>query len=256
MKTLKRWLYKLAAKLNPVSLDNKTIIIVGATGGIGRVLSKVFHELGANVVLASRTIEKLNELQSSLGEDRVLVVATDATSVGDVKNLFKKSKERFGTIDGVVISAGTWERLSIDNTIEEAGESADRMYKSIYLPTLTVGKAAQEFFCKQGYGLIANISSHAAVRPWLKGNLTYAAMKAAARQLMLALRHELLETDVHVVDIQPAIVNTPESAHLLNTGPKRKAAVQPEAIANWIADLLGKRRVPAEKLFDSDVKLD
>lgn len=236
-------------------LKGKTVVVVGATGGIGRVLTSEFYSAGANVVLVARTLEKLWNLQSTLGTNRVLTVQTDATVVSDVKSLFQKATKKFGIVDAVVISAGTWERLSVNNLPEEALESSKKLFQSIFLPSMMVGFVAQEYFRKQGYGLIANISSHAAVRPWLQGNLSYGSMKAAARQYMLALRHELAGTGVTVTDIQPAIVNTDEAGHLLDTEQKRNKAVQPEEIAMWIAQQIGKKKVPAEKLFDSDVVL-
>ncbi|HEY4515844.1 MAG TPA: SDR family oxidoreductase [Candidatus Paceibacterota bacterium] len=236
-------------------LEGKTVIVVGATGGIGRVLSRVFHQLGANVVLAARGMDKLKLLEGELSSDRVLVVQADATQISDVRRLFQLAQDRFKEVHCVVISAGTWERLSLRNSVEEALESAEKLFRSIFLPSYVVGFMAQEFFRRQGFGLIANISSHAAIRPWLLGNLSYAAMKAAARQFILALRHELREMGVTVIDIQPAIVNTPEAADLLNTEVKKRKAVQPELIADLIASLIGRKRVPAEVLLDSKLKL-
>jgi NADP-dependent 3-hydroxy acid dehydrogenase YdfG len=237
------------------TLSGKTIVVVGATGGIGRVFSKFFHEEGANVVMASRTKEKLEKLQKAIGVERSMIVETDATMTDSVFNLFNQTIDKFKAIDAVVISAGSWERLSSNNSAVDAKRSQERLFGSIYLPTATVAFVAQEFMKKQGSGLIANISSHAAIRPELQGNLSYGPMKAAARHFMLSLREELKNTGVLVTDIQPAIVNTDEAHHLLDTEEKRKKAVQPETIALWISDQIDRKKVPGEKLFDSDVVL-
>ena len=130
------------------------------------------------------------------------------------------------------------------------------MVDSVFLPSYLVGFVAQEFFRKQGFGLIANISSHAAIRPWLKGNLSYGAMKAASTHFMLGIASALDGTSVRVLDIQPAIVNTLEAAELLATEENKRKAVQPEAIARLIAENIGKTKVPTQVVLDSDVKLD
>lgn len=236
----------------------KTIIVVGASGNIGSVLSRVFHEAGANVVLSARTLEKLTDLEKELGE-RTLVVATDATKPAMVEKLFLAAQNTFGHVDAVVITAGRWDRLSIKNQPDEAHDLALRHFESLFLPTLVTAFTAQHFFkrAEGDKGLIINISSHAAVRYELVGNLSYGPMKAAARQFMLAMRHELklAKSMVRAVDLQPAIVNTLDNRELLDTEEKRAQAVQPEDIARWIIEHFDDPKIPAEHLFDSQVIL-
>lgn len=236
----------------------KTIAIVGATGGIGSVLARVFHAQGWNVALASRTKEKLDALEQSLGAERTLVVPMDATNDEDAQKLFRLTKEKWGKVDAVVIAAGTWKRLSLRDSVKDARALADAHYKGIYLPSYIVGIVAAQFFLEQGDGLIANISSHAAIRHELLGNVSYTPMKSASRSLMLVLRNELTEfvgTNVRVTDIEPAIVNTPDARALLDTKEKQEKAVQPEDIAQWIVDHIDDKDIPATQLFDSDLKL-
>src|SRR3989344_2264149 len=154
LQSLGIWLGELFNEFKHVNIKGKTIIVVGATGGIGRVLSLIFHKLGANVVMAARTEDRLRFLQDSLGEERTLIVQADATVVIDVKWLCEAAKKKFGSIDAVVISAGSWERLSIQDSAERALVSQERLFLSIYLPTTVVGSVAQEFFRRQGFGLI------------------------------------------------------------------------------------------------------
>jgi short-subunit dehydrogenase len=232
-------------------LKDKVIIIVGATGGIGSVLAREFLSSEASITLFSRTESRLLDLNSQLSSPRTLVVAGDASKPEDIENVFKKTAEKFGRVDGVIIAAGTWKRLSIDEPVETALQLSDSHYQALFLPPFITGYIAQRFFRNQGEGVIVNISSHAAIRPELEGNLTYGPMKAAGHHYMKALRNELKDTKVRVTDILPAIVNTPDAINLLDTEEKKRGAVQPEDIAKWIIENFDNPDIPEEKLFDS-----
>lgn len=238
-----------------MKLKHKTIVVVGATGGIGRVLCREFYNHGANVVLVARTKEKLENLQSSLGKERTLAIPADATFAPNMEEVFKIASKKFGKVDVVIISAGSWKRLSTGETALQASVSFEELFKSIFLPTAITAFVAQKFFRGQDEGFIVNISSHAALRPHLPGNLSYGAMKAAGRHYMLSLRAELDGSGVKVCDLQPAIVNTEENNRFLETAEKKNKAVQPREIAKWIIKFIDYPHVPAEKLFDSDVVL-
>lgn len=235
-------------------MNDKVIVVVGASGGIGRVLSKVFVESGAKVVLSARNEARLLELQASLGEAGTLVLPADASNIEDVEKMFAGVAAKFGKVDTVVISAGTWARLNVESSSTEAAALLDAHFQTLLKPTFNVAFVAQRVLRESG-GLIANISSHAAIRPELKGNLTYGPFKAAAHHLSLALREELKGTKVRVTDIMPAIVNTEDNATFLDTDEKRLGAVQPEAIAHWIVSHLDDFDIPAEVLFDSKIVL-
>ena len=237
-------------------LDGKTIIIVGASGGIGSVLAREFNKEGANLILSARNKEKLDAVKRSLPNKHSAVIPTDASSMQEVNALFQKAKRKFGRIDAVITSVGTWDRLTFSDNLKKAEEMFDRHYKSILKPAFDIAFTAQQYFRRQKSGLIVNISSHAAVRPYLKGNDSYGPMNAAKRQLILCLAAELADTEVRFCDIQPATVNTIENRKFLKSEEKRRAAVQPEAIAEWIIQNFNNFDIPLEKLFDSSVKLE
>ena len=240
-------------------LSEKTFIVVGATGGIGSVFAQCFLAAGANVVLVARTKDKLEALNAQLitnnAQASTLVCPADATSQEDMIRVFEEVRATFGSVDAVVIAAGTWERLAADASVERAITLASKHFGSIFMPAYVTGFVAQQFFAAQGWGTIFNISSHAAIRPELLGNLTYGPMKAASRHFMLSLAAELKHASVpvQVCDIQPAIVNTPDAAGLLKTPEQRDAAVQPEDMAKWIIENFQSPELPINKLFDSSV---
>jgi NAD(P)-dependent dehydrogenase (short-subunit alcohol dehydrogenase family) len=92
-----------------MSLEGKTVLIVGAGRGIGRRTAELFSEADANVVVSSRNEPELMELEYKLntnGNPNVLALAADASIETDVKTLVEEAIERFGSIDYLVHAAG------------------------------------------------------------------------------------------------------------------------------------------------------
>ncbi len=234
-------------------LNDKVIAIFGASGDIGSELARVFHFSGAKLSLVARGEEKLQVLASKLPDKgRVQVITADASNEEDLLRVFEEIVTRYDRLDVVVISVGTHDWLTIDSDPAEAREMFGKHFQSIFLPSAMVGLMAEQFFRAQGGGLILSISSHAAVRTDLPRNLSYAPMKAAARSFMLSLRSDLKDwPKVRITDLQPAIVNTPSNAGALDTEEKRRKAVQPEEIAEWIIEHFYDPKIPAEKRFDA-----
>ena len=87
---------------------DKTIIVTGASSGIGLASARLFGSLGANVVMAARSLEKMEELAHSVSPDasRVLCVKTDVSVEEDCRSLVDRTVERFGGIDILVNNAG------------------------------------------------------------------------------------------------------------------------------------------------------
>jgi len=86
-------------------MQDKVIVIVGATGGIGAALSQKLAAMGANLVLAARNIDRLSNLAAQL-PNSVLTVPTDITDPTQVEALMQKSIEQYGKIDILVNAAG------------------------------------------------------------------------------------------------------------------------------------------------------
>jgi short-subunit dehydrogenase len=90
-------------------MQNKVVVVVGATGGIGSVLTHKLAAEGASLVLAARDGSRLEALVAALphtGSDRILTVPTDITDPTQAKNLMSKAVAQFGQIDILVNAAG------------------------------------------------------------------------------------------------------------------------------------------------------
>ena len=90
------------------TFKDKVIIITGASSGIGLASARLFGSMGAKVVMAARSLEKLESEAPSVSADaeNVLCVKTDVTLEEDCRNLIEKTVERFGRIDILVNNAG------------------------------------------------------------------------------------------------------------------------------------------------------
>ncbi|PJC57904.1 MAG: short-chain dehydrogenase [Ignavibacteria bacterium CG_4_9_14_0_2_um_filter_37_13] len=90
------------------SLEGKTILITGGGTGLGKAMGKYFTELGADLIVASRKLDKLEETAKELSENSgrtVLPVQCDVSDYSSVEKLLKSSVEKFGKVDGVVNNA-------------------------------------------------------------------------------------------------------------------------------------------------------
>ncbi|MBA2334853.1 MAG: SDR family NAD(P)-dependent oxidoreductase [Acidobacteriota bacterium] len=91
------------------NLEGKTVLIVGAGGGIGRRTAELFSDAEINIVLSSRNEAALAELEYKLkrnGNQNVLALPADAGVEADVKALVTESIEKFGSIDYLIHAAG------------------------------------------------------------------------------------------------------------------------------------------------------
>ena len=84
----------------------KTVVVTGASSGIGEVIARRFSADGANVVVAARRRNRLDALVEELGAERTMAVMTDVTDRENVKGLMSAAAERFGGIDILVSNAG------------------------------------------------------------------------------------------------------------------------------------------------------
>ena len=93
--------------MNTKFFKDKVIIVTGASSGIGLASARLFGSLGARVVMAARSYDKLVELSAGVGDaDHVLCVKADVSVEQDCRELIEKTVERFGRIDVLVNNAG------------------------------------------------------------------------------------------------------------------------------------------------------
>jgi NADP-dependent 3-hydroxy acid dehydrogenase YdfG len=185
--------------------DSPVLVITGASSGIGEATARRAVEFDYRVVLAARSVDKLEALAGDLGgEDRAIAVRCDVTSWDDQQQLVATTLERFGRLDAYFANAGFGAKRGF---LEESVEHWESMVLTNVLgPALSI-RACLPHFREQNSGHVL-LTSSVAGRRWVIGSL-YSCTKHAVTAMGEALRQEVAETDIKVTTIEPGMVDTP-----------------------------------------------
>ena len=184
----------------------KTVVVTGASKGIGRAVAKEFANNGYNVVICYN--KSLSDAQQSLNEvsqtTRAIAVKVDVSNEDDVKNMVEITKKTFGNIDVLVNCAGVSDtRLLIDSTKEDYDFIFDTNMRGTYNTCKLVGR---EMLSNQS-GKIINISSIWGLRGGSCESV-YSASKGAIIAFTKALAKELGPNGINVNVVAPGFIQT------------------------------------------------
>ncbi len=179
----------------------KTILVTGASSGIGRAAAELFQAKGWNVIATMRDPGAAGKLEAL---DRVLVPRLDVTDTGSIAEAVSAGMQRFGALDALVNNAG----YGGFGPLEAApSDSIRRQFETNVIGLLEVTKAVLPIFRAQRAGVVVNISSMGGRIAFPLGAL-YHGSKFAVEGLSEALQYELGEIGVRVRLIQPGMVKT------------------------------------------------
>jgi NADP-dependent 3-hydroxy acid dehydrogenase YdfG len=187
------------------SLFKKKVLVVGATGGIGRETAKLIKQSNADVFITGRDAAKLLEVKLDLGLDSSRVFEMDITDENSVESVANSIHDTIGTLDIIINAAGIGiikplEKLTyedFDLTVATNLRGTFNLLKS-FLPPM---KAAKE-------GLILNMPGVLGKTP-MAGAGAYAASKYGVNGLVKSVREELKRTNIRVTNIYLGGVDTP-----------------------------------------------
>ncbi|MEM9844111.1 MAG: SDR family oxidoreductase, partial [Pseudomonadota bacterium] len=185
-------------------LKDKTILITGASRGIGEAAARHFARAGANVVLAARSRDRVEALAEEIGPN-ALGIACDVARFGDLETAVKTACDQFGGLDVLIGNAGVIEPVA---RLEDADPDAWGQVIDINLKGVFHGmRAALPVMRDAGGGTIITISSGAATSA-LEGWSHYCASKAGALMLTRAADKEMRSHGIRVLGLSPGTVAT------------------------------------------------
>ncbi|MCF8334899.1 MAG: SDR family oxidoreductase [Bacteroidales bacterium] len=228
-------------------MDNKVVIVTGASSGIGKALSELYASRGYGVVMAARNEEKLNSLATELEKQggEVLPVKTDVSKEVDCKNLIDKALEKFNRIDILVNNAG----ISMRAMFKDTDLDVIRQLMDVnYWGTVQCTKYALPHVLKQQGSIVGVISIVGHVG--LPARSGYASSKFAIRGFMDTLRIEHLKDGLHVLVAAPGFTDsnirktalTEDGTQQGGTPRNEGEMMSSEEVARRIAEAVDRRK--------------
>ena len=184
-------------------LEDRVVVVTGASSGIGEACAVAFAAKGAKVVLAARRAERLAGLVERLG-DAALAVTTDVTDEAAVQNLFDRAVERFGTVDVLINNAGIADSTAV---YEMSLETWHQVIETNLTSAFLCSRAAFRVMKERRRGRILNIGSISARVP-RANSPAYAASKWGLDGLTRSLAIDGREHNIAASIFHPGIVAT------------------------------------------------
>ncbi len=190
---------------NPGDFSGVTVIVTGASMGVGAATARAFGERNANLVLLARGREKLEELARALDlGDRVMVAPLDVTDTQGFAQVLDEAERRFGSVDVLVNNAGYHSRGAVEGVdVDDLGRMVDVNLKAPILAT----RLALPYLRKSDRPAVINVASLAGRTP-VPGSATYSATKFGLRAFGLALAEEMRGQGIKFASVSPGPIDT------------------------------------------------
>ena len=183
-------------------LENKNIIVTGATGGIGNSIIEKLNECGANILASGTRIEKLEELKSKYNNIKILKF--DISQSEKIEDFIENASKELGGLDCIVNNAGvTQDNLAIRMSIEDWKKVIDINLTSTFL----MSKFAIKKMLKNKKGKIVNVTSVVGHTGNL-GQANYTASKAGIVAMSKSLAIEYAKKNININCIPPGFIKT------------------------------------------------
>jgi len=226
--------------MNPFSLKNKTILVTGASSGIGKAIATECSKMGANVVITARNEERLNETLSQMDSIGHSVIVADLNKEDDRLRLAEQSPK----LDGLVHCAGIVKTMLFQ--FIDAASLSEIMNVNFLAPTLLSTQLIENKKLMKKSSIVY-ISSISGILCALRGNSMYSASKGAVNGMMKNMALDLAPKGIRVNSVNPGMIETPIfeggiiGSELLEEDKKRyplKRYGKPEEVAYAVIYLL------------------
>lgn len=222
-------------------LDGKSVVLTGASQGLGVLMARALAAEGAQLMLAARSADKLQAVASSLPPGtRVHTQPTDVTSAADRAALLARAQAEFGRID-VLINNAAVEELAV--FAEQDPAALERIIATNLLAPMQLTRAVLPEMLARGSGHVVNIASLAG-RTGMPYGAAYSGSKGGLAEWSISLAAELRDSGVAVSVICPGFVD--ETGMFSRKGqpaPRSIGASRPEAVSGAVLRVLQTRKV-------------
>lgn len=185
-------------------MNGKTVLITGASRGIGAAAAYAFAKAGANVALIARSIDEIAEIAGNIGE-QAIAIPCDVSRYSDVASAVAATAKTFGGLDVLINNAGVVEPIG---HLHDTDPDAWSRTIDINLKGVMHGMhATMPGMIAQGHGTIINISSGAAHGP-VEGWSAYCSSKAAVYMLTRTADKEARAKGLRILGLSPGTVAT------------------------------------------------
>lgn len=187
-------------------LNNKVVLVTGASSGIGKYLSLLLGKEDCKLILLSRRIEELEKLRDSINpNEKLKCYKCDVSDLEQVELIYHQIKNEFGKVDIAILNAGVGHQGKIQSfDINQAREIFDTNvfgvlnFFNVLLPDFVAARS----------GYIIGVSSMADVRGFANSGV-YCASKSALSKILESFRIELKSFNVKLITVRPGFVRTP-----------------------------------------------
>ncbi|ASK35590.1 SDR family oxidoreductase [Alloalcanivorax mobilis] len=186
-----------------------TILITGASSGLGEGMARLFAAQGRNLALCARRLENLEALRTELlaahPRIQVEVRALDVNDYDRVFQVFEELDQALGGLDRIIVNAGIGKGQPLGTGAFHANRQTA---ETNFVAALAQCEAAMQIFRRHGRGHLVVISSMSALRGMRKNITTYAASKAGVAALAEGLRSEMLGTPIKISTLYPGYIRS------------------------------------------------
>jgi len=210
-------------------MTSKVAIISGASGGLGRAVSHIFHQQGASLVLVGSHLNGLRTLADELG-NRTLPLTANLVDPAEAEHVVQSTLDHFGRVDILLNLAGGF--TGGQPVSQSPTDELDNMLDINLRTTYNLSKAAVKPMMEQKWGRIVNTGS----RDSLKGRAkfsAYAMSKAAVLRLTESMAAEVQEYGITINTILPGTIDTDTNRQSMPNADFSKW-VKPETIAETL----------------------